>query len=175
MTSDNEQVDKKGNKQGDEQRDKEVDEQVDKLAKGMEPAEEEGTEKYATEKQSYGSVAASKPAQSLVHPWTQVKYKNRKLSPQQSTKLPASGKYLRRRIIFPREISGHQVLEADLILALNEALQRAGKGLKTRFCRVGYSPLGAVSALLIKKANAGSITLRLSNVLIWATKTVDRP
>ena len=63
--------------------------------------------------------------------------------------------------------------EADIMLALNEALQRAGEGLETRFCRVRYSPSGAVSALLTEKANAGSIIPRLSNVLIRAAKPVD--
>lgn len=63
--------------------------------------------------------------------------------------------------------------EADLILALNEVLQGAGKGLKTRFCWVRYSPSGEVSALLTEKANAGSLIPQLSNVLIWATKAVD--
>ena len=70
-------------------------------------------------------------------------------------------------------MSGHQMSEADLMVALNEALQRAGEDLETWFCRVRYAPSGAISALLIKKANAGSILPRLSNVLIRAAKTVD--
>lgn len=65
------------------------------------------------------------------------------------------------------------MLEADLMLALNKALQRAGEGLKTHFCQVRYLPSRAVSALLTQKANAGLSIPRLSNVLIWAAKTVD--
>ena len=65
------------------------------------------------------------------------------------------------------------MLEADLMLALNEVLQRAGEGLETHFCQVRYLPSGAVSALLTKKANAGLLIPRLSNAFIWATKTVD--
>ena len=132
-----------------------------------------GHRRRATEKQSYAAVAASKPSQVPEHPWTQVKYKSRKQSAQQSTSLPVNGEHLGRRILFPREISGHQMSEADLMLALNGALQRVEEGLETRFCRVRYSPSGAVSALLTEKANAGSVIPRLSNVLIRAAKTVD--
>lgn len=63
--------------------------------------------------------------------------------------------------------------EADIMLALNEALQKAGKGLDTRFCRVRYAPSGAISALLTEKRNAGLLIPRLSNLLIRAAKTVD--
>lgn len=126
MTSDNEQVGK----------------QVDEPIKASELTEDEevipsqsqeneirnstpanaGLKRRTTEKRNYTSVAASKPAQVPEHPWTQVKYKNRKLSSQQSTKLPANGEHQGRRILFPREISGRQMSEADLMLALNEAL-----------------------------------------------------
>jgi len=63
--------------------------------------------------------------------------------------------------------------EADLMLALNEALQKAGESIYTRFCGVRYSPSGAISALLTEKANAGVLIPRLSNVFIRAVKTVD--
>lgn len=59
------------------------------------------------------------------------------------------------------------------MLALNEPLQRAGKCLETRFCQVKYLPSGAVSTILTKKANAGTVISRLSNVLIQVAKTVD--
>ncbi len=68
-----------------------------------------------------------------------------------------------RRIFFPRVLGQHKS-EADLMLALNKALQKAGE--KTWFCRVRYLPSGAVSALFTEKANVGSIVLWLSNVLI---------
>lgn len=56
------------------------------------------------------------------------------------------------------------MLEADLMLALKKALQKDEE--KTRFYRVKYLPSGVVSALLIEKANTGSIIPRLSNQLI---------
>ncbi len=63
--------------------------------------------------------------------------------------------------------------EADLMLVLNEALQKAGEGLETQFCRVRYAPSGAVSALLMEQADGGLLIPRLSNVFIRAAKTVD--
>lgn len=124
-------------------------------------------------KRSYASVAVSKPAQVPEQPWTQVKYKSRKPSQQQSAKSALNAEYQGRRILFPREVSNQHMSEADLMLVLNEALQKAGEGIDTRFSRVRYSPSGAVSALLTEKANAGLLIPRLSNVLIRAAKTVD--
>lgn len=65
------------------------------------------------------------------------------------------------------------MLEADLILVLNEALARAGKGVDIQFSQVKYLLSGEVSALLTKKANARLLISQLSNVFIWASKTVD--
>lgn len=62
--------------------------------------------------------------------------------------------------------------EADLMLVINKALQKAGEG--TRFCRVRYLPSGAVSALLTENSHAGTIIPCLSNVLIRAAKSVDQ-
>ena len=125
------------------------------------------------EKQSYAAVAASTPSQIPEQPWTQVKYKNRKPNQQHSVHSTLNAEYQGRRILFPREGTGRQMSEADLMLALNEALARAGEGIDIRFSRVRYSPSGAVSALLTEKANAGLLIPRLSNVLIRAAKTVD--
>ena len=121
------------------------------------------------QKQSYVSVANSKPAQAPEHPWTQVVYKNRK---QQVTKPNVKSQDQGRRILFPR-VLGQQKSEADLMLALNEALQKAGEGSGTRFILVKYAPSGAISALLTEQANAGSLIRRLSNLLIRMVKTVD--
>ena len=125
------------------------------------------------QKRNYASVAASKPAQAPENPWTQVVYKNRKTNSQLATKSAAKIEHQGRRILFPREVSDQQKSEADLMLALNEALQKAGEGLDTRFSRVRYAPSGAISALLTEKADAGSLIPRLSNLLIRAAKTVD--
>ena len=121
-----------------------------------------------TPRRNYASVAASKPAQAPEHPWTKVVYKNQK---QQATKPNLKMEDQGRRILFP-QVAGQQKSGADLMLALNEALQKAGE--ETRFCRVRYSPSGAISTLLTEKANAGLFIPRLSNVLIRAAKTVDQ-
>lgn len=126
-----------------------------------------------TPKQNYASVAASKSSQAPEHPWTQVVYKNCKTNSHQSTKSNAKIEHQGRRILFPQEVSGQQMSEADIMLALNEALQKAGKRLDTRFCQVRYAPSGAISALLTEKGNAGLLIPRLSNLLIRAAKTVD--
>ena len=101
-------------------------------------------------KRNYASVAASKPAQAPEHPWTQVVYKSRK---QPATKPNVKVEDQGRRILFPR-VLGQQKSEADLMLALNEVLQKAGKRLDTCFIRVKYTPLEAILALLTEQANA---------------------
>lgn len=62
--------------------------------------------------------------------------------------------------------------KVDLMLILNETLQKARKGVDTRFSQVKYVPPRAISALLTEKANAWLLISRLLNALIWATKTV---
>ena len=74
-----------------------------------------------TQKRSYALVVASKPVQAPEHPWIQVVYQNRK---QQATKPNVKSEDQGRRILFPR-VLGQQKSDADLMLALNEALQKA--------------------------------------------------
>ncbi len=62
---------------------------------------------------------------------------------------------------------GQQKSEADLMLALNEPLQKAGE--EMRFCRVRYSPSGEVSALLTKKPMPGQ------SFLGYQTYLFERP
>lgn len=126
-----------------------------------------------TPRRNYASVAASQPAQTPENPWTQVVYKSRKTNAQKSAKPTAKIEHQGRRILFPREVTENQKSEADLMLVLNEALQKAGEGPDARFSRVRYAPSGAVSALLTEKANAGLLIPRLSNVLIREAKTID--
>ena len=124
-----------------------------------------------TEKRDYASVAASKPAKIPEKPWTKVSYETRKPKTKQSN--PAiKQEQLGRRILFPRN-AGQQKSEADLMLALNEALQQAGEMVDLRFTRVRYAPSGAISALLSEKADAGQLIPRRSNLLIRAVKAVD--
>lgn len=59
------------------------------------------------------------------------------------------------------------------MLALNETLQNAGEPASIRFNRVRYSPLGAISALLTKKADATELLITGTNILMEAAKTVD--
>ena len=108
------------------------------------------------------------PAQS---PWAQVSYGNRRPSGKHGT--TAKPKQLGERILFPRNQEGQKKSEADLMLALNEALQKAGEESHIRFCRVKYAPSGAISALLNEKADAGLLIPRKSNLLIRAVKSVD--
>lgn len=63
--------------------------------------------------------------------------------------------------------------ETDIMLALNEALQKAGEGLDTQFCQVRYAPSGVISVFLAKKRNAGLLIPRLLKLLSQAAKTVD--
>ena len=83
-----------------------------------------------------------------------------------------STEQLGQRVLFPRN-AGQEKSEADLMLALNKALQQAGEETSLRFIRVRYAPSGAISALLSEKADAGQLLPRRSNLLIRAVKTVD--
>ena len=135
------------------------------------PAPPNSSVKPRVEKRNYASVAVSKPVQKPEQPWTQVSYGNRK--PKGSQPIPTVKQdQLGRRILFPRD-PGQEKSEADLMLALNEALQKAGEEPCIRFSRVRYAPSGAISALLTEKADAGQLIPRRSNLLIRAVKSVD--
>lgn len=125
-----------------------------------------------SEKQSYATVAAAQPTETPSQAWTKVTYNNRKNGVQKSPTLVKAEHY-GRRILFPRKNGSHLKSEADLMLALNEALQKAGVESKVRFCRVRYAPSGLISALLTEKANANMLLPQRSNLLIRAAKTVD--
>ena len=57
--------------------------------------------------------------------------------------------------------------------ALKEALQQAGVETSIRFNQVRYTSSGAISAFFSKKADAGQLIPRQSNMLIRAVKAVD--
>ncbi len=59
------------------------------------------------------------------------------------------------------------------MLALNEALQKAGEPATVRFSRIGYSQSGAISTLLTEKADAKELLETRRNILIRVAKTVD--
>lgn len=70
----------------------------------------------------------------------------------------------KKRVIFHREFTSPGGSEADLMLVLNEALQKAGIPAYTRFSRVGYLQSGANSALLTEKSNAENLVRDHSNM-----------
>ena len=59
------------------------------------------------------------------------------------------------------------------MLALNEALQKAGESALVRFSRVKYSQSGAISGLLTEKSRAEDLLKARKNILIRAAKMVD--
>lgn len=79
-----------------------------------------------------------------------------------------------KRILFPREEAQPKMSEEDIMLALNEALQKAGEPISIRFSRVSYSQSGAISALLTEKGDATELLKICTNILIRAAKTIDR-
>lgn len=122
---------------------------------------------------NYAAVAAAQPSQISGQSWTKVSYGSRKNTVQKSTttvKFEQRG----RRILFPRKADSNELKsEADLMLALNEALQKAEVEAKVRFSRVRYAPSGSVSALLRENADATMLLPQRSNLLIRAAKAVD--
>lgn len=79
------------------------------------------------------------------------------------TQKPESG---RRRNLFPRKEGHPQKLEEDIMLALNQALQKAGEPTIVRFYKVKYLQLGATLGLLIKKTKAKDLLNARKNILI---------
>ena len=122
-------------------------------------------------RRDYASTVASKPVKIPEQPWTQVSHGTRKSKVKQSSPGPKQGQ-LGRRILFPRD-SGQEKSKADLMLALNKALQQAGIETYIRFSQVRYAPSNAISALLTEKADAGQLIPQPSNLLIRAAKSVD--
>lgn len=77
-------------------------------------------------RKSYAQVAKENTTRSLSEkPWTEVRYINKKqgASPKQAQKQKPGG----RRILFPRKEAQPKRSQEDIMLALNEALQKAGK------------------------------------------------
>ena len=100
-----------------------------------------------------------------------MKYGSRKNGTSKGTEVKVEPRG--RRILFPRKNDSQLKSEADLMLALNEALQKAGIETKIRFSRVRYTSSGSISALLTKKADTTMLIPSKSNPLIRAAKSVD--
>ena len=105
-------------------------------------------------------------------PWTEVKYGKRK--DRMAKKKPQKQESGRRRILFLREEGQEKMSEEDIMLALNEALQKAEEPTSIHFSRVSYLLLGAISAFLIEKEDASKLLKTRTKILIRAAKTVDR-
>ena len=101
------------------------------------------------EPRSYTIVVIAKPAQISTQPWTKVSYGNQKIKSLAATQVEQGG----RRILFPRKGGGEFKSEADLMLILNEFLQKTGVDPKVGFSQIQYVPSGSILALLLEKAN----------------------
>lgn len=121
---------------------------------------------------SYAQIAASNTTQSaLDNSWTEVTSNNRKRKGNAAS--PPKVETGKRRLIFRKQANSPQKSEADLMLVLNESLQKAGVPAYMRFSRVGYSQSGAISALLTERSNAEDLIRHHSNTLIRAAKSID--
>lgn len=121
---------------------------------------------------SYAQIAAANAAQNPSEKaWTEVTSSSRKRKGTSSNVPKVEPE--KRRVIFRKEATFPQRSEADLMLVLNESLQRAGVPAYTRFSKVGYSQSGAISGLLTEKSNAEDLIRDHSNALIRAAKSVD--
>ena len=121
---------------------------------------------------SYAQIAASgSPKIAIEKAWTKVtssSYRQKATTPNIPKVEPE-----KRRIIFCREALSPQKSEADLMLALNKSLQKAGIPAYTRFSRVGYSQSGAISTLLTEKSSVEQLVKNHSNIIIRTAKAVD--
>ena len=125
-----------------------------------------------TLRKSYAQVVKGNPTRLPPEkPWTEVKYTNKKegWAKEKTQRQELGG----RRILFPRKEAQPKKSEEDIMLALNEALQKAGESASIRFNRVSYSQSGAISALFTEKGNAIELLKTRTNVLIRAAKAVD--
>ena len=121
---------------------------------------------------SYAQIAASNATESASNnSWTEVMGNNRKRKGNAAS--PPKVEPEKRRLIFRRQANLPQKSEADLMLVLNESLQKTGVPSYIRFIRVGYSQSGAISGLLTERSNAEDLIKQHSNTLIRAAKLVD--
>lgn len=123
-------------------------------------------------RKSYAQLVKANPTRlSSEEPWTKVKYTNKKHG---TTKKGAQNQEPGgKRILFPREEAKAKRSEEDIMLALNEALQKVGEPASIRVSRIGYSQSGAILTLLTEKADARELLKKHKNILIRAAKTVD--
>ena len=69
-----------------------------------------------------------------------------------------------RRILFPREKGQEKMSEVDIMLALNEALQKVREPTSIRFSCVSYLQSGAISTLLTEKGNTSKLLKTCTNI-----------
>ena len=163
----------KGQKQISEQRptqDTSATKNASTIPSSMKPLK--GKEPTDPPRKSYAQMAASSsPKITTEKAWTEVTGSSRR----RKATTPSTPKFEpeKRKVIFRREVLSPQKSEADLMLALNKSLQKAGIPTYTRFSKVGYSQSGAISALLTEKSSAEQLVSNHLNIFIRATKTVD--
>ena len=87
---------------------------------------------------------------------------------------PPKLKPKKRRVIFQNELASHQKSEADLMLVLNELLQKTRVSVYIQFSRVRYAQSGTILTLLTEKSSAENLVREHSNLLIRAAKSVDK-
>ena len=130
----------------------------------------EGLNTSVPARKSYAQIVASSAAKSrMENAWTEVGNRKQK----GTTPTPPKLELERRRVIFRREPTSPEKSEADLMLVLNESLQKAGIPAYIRFSRVGYSQSGAISALLTERSNVEDLVKDHSNMLIRDAKSAD--
>lgn len=91
----------------------------------------------------YAMIAATIPAENPSQPWTKVRYryrKNGKTKPLTSSKVEQRGL----EIFFPRKNGGQLESVADLMIVLNQALQKGEVESNVQFSRIRYAPSGFI-------------------------------
>lgn len=114
-------------------------------------------------------AALDSPKVSTKNAWIEVISSSQKQKASISLKIELE----KRRIIFRHEARLSQKSEADLILALNKALQEARIPTYIWFNRVSYLKSGTILVLLIKKSSVDQLVYNHLNILIKAAKVVD--
>ena len=121
---------------------------------------------------SYAQIAVLNATQSTSNnSWTEVIDNNRKRKGNTASSPKVDPE--KRRLIFRRHANLPQKSKSDLMLVLNESLQKTGVPAYMRLIRVGYSQSGAISGLLIERFNAEDLIKQHSNMLIRAAKSID--
>lgn len=114
---------------------------------------------------TYVTVAVTKLMQNSSQSWIKISYrtwKNRIYKSVLEVKVEQFGY----SILFPQKNSNQFKSEADLMLALDETLQKAGVKAKVQFSRVQYISSRSILVLFIEKTATTMLISSRSNLLI---------